>query len=148
VEAAKYKGKPLTYKVPVPNDGEMQNLSSSFMISSEEAGRSAPEYVHARHKVLANGKIENLNNLVDVEAAVRKGGYDAVHPQLYQWTRVLFGEQKIDKDFLPPEYQQLKIHKKTRGADVTRRIVSQPAGEGYFLVGDAAMVLDPALTDA
>jgi flavin-dependent dehydrogenase len=33
---------------------------------------------------------------------------------------------------------------RTRGADVTWRIVSQPAGPGYVCVGDAAAVLDPA----
>lgn len=32
----------------------------------------------------------------------------------------------------------------TRGADVTWRVVERPAGPGYFTVGDAAAVLDPA----
>jgi flavin-dependent dehydrogenase len=31
-----------------------------------------------------------------------------------------------------------------RAADVTWRIANPPAGSGYFLVGDAASVLDPA----
>ena len=33
---------------------------------------------------------------------------------------------------------------RTRGANVTWRIVSRPAGPGYICVGDAAAVLDPA----
>lgn len=35
----------------------------------------------------------------------------------------------------------------TRGADATWRIVSEPAGRGYFIAGDAAAVLDPASSD-
>ncbi|KAB8333992.1 FAD-dependent oxidoreductase [Scytonema tolypothrichoides VB-61278] len=67
-----------------------------------------------------------------------------VQPQLYQWTRLWLVEQKIPKDWLPDEFHGLKIHQKMQAADVTWRIVSQPAGSGYFMVGDAAMVLDPA----
>jgi flavin-dependent dehydrogenase len=67
-----------------------------------------------------------------------------VRSQLYQWTRLSFVGQKIQKDWLPEEFQGLKIHQKRRTSDVTWRIVSQPAGQGYFMVGDAAMVLDPA----
>ncbi len=75
VEVATYKGKPLAYKVPPASP----TLSSSLLIPSEGENRHAPEYVHARHRLLANGEIENLNNLVDVENEVRKGGYDALH---------------------------------------------------------------------
>lgn len=67
-----------------------------------------------------------------------------VKPQLYQWTRLSFDKQDIEKNWLPAEFQDLKNERKMRGADVTWRIVSQPAGNGYFMVGDAAMVLDPA----
>lgn len=66
-----------------------------------------------------------------------------VRLQLYQWTRLSFVEQKIAKDWLPNEFLGLKIYQAMRAANVTWRIVSQPAGYGYFLVGDAAMVLDP-----
>jgi flavin-dependent dehydrogenase len=41
---------------------------------------------------------------------------------------------------LPPPFDSLRA----RGADVTWRIVSECAGDGYFLCGDAAAVLDPA----
>lgn len=66
-----------------------------------------------------------------------------VKPHLYQWTRLTFDEQ-IEKNWLPAEFQDLKVEQKMRGADVTWRSCSQPAGNGYFMVGDAAMVLDPA----
>jgi flavin-dependent dehydrogenase len=66
-----------------------------------------------------------------------------VRLQLYQWTRLSFVDQKIAKDWLPNEFFGLKIYQPMRAANVSWRIVSQPAGYGYFLVGDAAMVLDP-----
>ena len=65
-----------------------------------------------------------------------------VRHQLYQWTRLSFVEPP-PRHWVPPEFAGLTIHQPMRGADVTWRRVSQPAGEGYFLVGDAAMVLDP-----
>lgn len=40
----------------------------------------------------------------------------------------------------PPPFQGVRF----RGADVTWRLVSECAGPGYFLCGDAAAVLDPA----
>ncbi|BAY49512.1 hypothetical protein SAMD00079811_71410 [Scytonema sp. HK-05] len=75
VEAATYKGKVLTFRVPQDNREEQgERLSSSLRIPL-----NGPEYVHVRHKVLANGEVESLNNQKDVEGAVQKGGYDAVH---------------------------------------------------------------------
>jgi hypothetical protein len=79
VERATYKGKPLTYNVP-PNG---RTLSSSLALPAIELeeGRAlpAPEYVHARHRVKANGVVENLNNLPNVEEIVQAGGYKALH---------------------------------------------------------------------
>ncbi|MEH1835377.1 MAG: tryptophan 7-halogenase [Nostoc sp.] len=66
-----------------------------------------------------------------------------VRAQLYQWTHLSFREHKIPKDWLPNELQGLKIYQPMRAANVSWRIVSQPAGCGYFIIGDAAMVLDP-----
>ena len=75
MEAATYKGQVLTFRVPQDNkEDEGERLSSSLRIPS-----NGPEYVHVRHKVLPNGEVENLNNQKDVEGAVQKGGYDAVH---------------------------------------------------------------------
>ncbi|GAB1541176.1 geranylgeranyl reductase family protein [Scytonema sp. NUACC21] len=67
-----------------------------------------------------------------------------VRPGFYQWTRLSLVGQRVKKDWLPEEFHGLKIHKTMLAADVTWRIVSQPAGYGYFIVGDAAAVLDPA----
>jgi flavin-dependent dehydrogenase len=43
-----------------------------------------------------------------------------------------------------PALDDLPSDARFRGADVTWRLVPQCAGEGYFLCGDAAAVLDPA----
>lgn len=67
-----------------------------------------------------------------------------VRSRLYQWTRLSLTEEKIQKDWLPQEYKGLEIQYHAKGADVTWRVVSQPAGDGYYMVGDAAMVLDPS----
>jgi flavin-dependent dehydrogenase len=63
---------------------------------------------------------------------------------LYQWTRLFFEKQNIiyDKNMIIKNYSERlpRIH----GADVTWRTLIEPAGSGYFIVGDAAAVLDPA----
>jgi flavin-dependent dehydrogenase len=63
---------------------------------------------------------------------------------VYQWTRLNFDGRRPDSDWRPAELAELEPCQPTRGADVTWRIASYPAGPGYFLVGDAASVLDPA----
>ncbi len=50
----------------------------------------------------------------------------------------------IPYGWLPDEFEGLEPIKSMHGADVTWRRVLQPAGSGYFIVGDAAAVLDPA----
>jgi len=76
VEAATYQGKPLTFRV-APGSA---TLSSSLNIPAAGQGaRRAPEYVHARHRILENGQEENLNDRADVESAVQLGGYAARH---------------------------------------------------------------------
>ena len=71
-----------------------------------------------------------------------------VRPGTYAWTRLSLLPRKgegpqIDKHWLPEEFKGLRSCGNPRGANVTWRIVSQTAGAGYFLVGDAAAVLDP-----
>lgn len=56
----------------------------------------------------------------------------------------MFNNERIDRDWIPEEFYGLKSRGKPRGSDVTWRIVTSPASLGYFLVGDAAAVLDPA----
>ncbi len=73
-----------------------------------------------------------------------------IEKHLYQWTRLYFNTSNdnnkimIPYDWLPDEFKGLQPIKSMHGADVTWRRVVQPAGSGYFIVGDAAAVLDPA----
>jgi len=67
-----------------------------------------------------------------------------VSNHLYQWTRFPFKQTKLEPHWLPSEFAELKPQGAMLKADVTWRAVEQPAGKGYFVVGDAASVLDPA----
>lgn len=65
-----------------------------------------------------------------------------VRPRIYQWTRVRFG--RTDAGGGPPdELAGLAPHGPVRGADVTWRVADRTAGPGWFMVGDAAAILDP-----
>lgn len=63
---------------------------------------------------------------------------------VYAWTRLSFNGQREERAWPPAELRGLRPQGRARGADVTWRIVPDAAGAGYFLVGDAATVLDPA----
>jgi flavin-dependent dehydrogenase len=65
-----------------------------------------------------------------------------VRPKLYQWTRVSFGSQPRS-DWIPQQLLGLKPRALSRGADVTWRMAKETAGPGWFMVGDAAAMLDP-----
>ncbi len=67
-----------------------------------------------------------------------------IAPGRYHWTRLSLAEHDPRRDCPPQAFAGLVPVAHTRGADVTWRIVSQPAGPGYVCVGDAAAVLDPA----
>jgi flavin-dependent dehydrogenase len=67
-----------------------------------------------------------------------------VRPGLYQWTWVALDGSKRPPDWLPPPVQGLTPFGRARGADVTWRLSSRPAGPGWFMVGDAAALLDPS----
>ncbi len=72
VQAARFKGQPLGFKVPPGR----ARLSSSFEISANGRFRSAPEYVHARLDLDTN---EDLNDFDNVSEIVNGGGYTAQH---------------------------------------------------------------------
>jgi len=75
IEAATYNGKLVTYNVP-----ENRPFRSSLNIDPRKSrARSAPEYVHARHMLDSNGKIQDLNEQPDIAGKVGKGGYKAIH---------------------------------------------------------------------
>ena len=67
-----------------------------------------------------------------------------VRPHLYQWTRLQLDGKQLDLDWYPQELSGLAPQGKMLKEDVMWRAISQPAGKGYFVVGDAAFVLDPA----
>jgi flavin-dependent dehydrogenase len=67
-----------------------------------------------------------------------------VRSSLYQWIRLNFSIDYLDKKFYPKELQGMKKEGFTHSADVTWRIVSEPSGPGYFIVGDSAYLLDPS----
>jgi flavin-dependent dehydrogenase len=61
---------------------------------------------------------------------------------LYAWTRLgLQGDTSADA---PAELAGLRPRGRARSADVSWRVLDQPAGPGYVAAGDAAVVLDPA----
>jgi flavin-dependent dehydrogenase len=67
-----------------------------------------------------------------------------VSPDRYQWTRLTFNGNRVERDWLPEEFSGLNPMGQSRVADVTWRKVDRPAGLGYFLVGEAAAAIDPA----
>lgn len=66
-----------------------------------------------------------------------------VRPGLYNWTRLNVDDNSIDQNFTPHEFESLRPVGRVQTADVTWRLVPECAGDGYFLCGDAAAVLDP-----
>ncbi|HLL77544.1 MAG TPA: FAD-dependent oxidoreductase [Pyrinomonadaceae bacterium] len=67
-----------------------------------------------------------------------------VRPRLYGWARLSWRDARQSDAGPPEELRGLIPHGPVRAADVTWRMVSEPAGPGYFLAGDAAALLDPA----
>lgn len=65
-----------------------------------------------------------------------------VSPTVVNWTSLHFGVHKMPQP--PAEVSSLLPCGSARGADVTWRIAPLVAGPSYFIVGDAALVTDPA----
>jgi flavin-dependent dehydrogenase len=61
----------------------------------------------------------------------------------YAWVKLPFNDDKIWSK-TPPVLAETYVHGKTHGRDVTWRHLKSPAGPGYFVVGDAAAILDPS----
>jgi len=66
-----------------------------------------------------------------------------VRPGVYTWARLNVTGNSIDQSFSPAEFGSLRPIGRVQTADVTWRLVPACAGDGYFLCGDAAAVLDP-----
>lgn len=67
-----------------------------------------------------------------------------INNDLYQWTILNFSKTSISKICYPDVFYNLSHIGEIKGADVTWRKVNHLAGVGYFIVGDAALVLDPS----
>lgn len=67
-----------------------------------------------------------------------------VRPGTYAWTRLNLAGEKTESDWLPAELRGLSRRGRARAADVTWCVSARPAGPDFYLVGDAASVLDPA----
>ena len=68
-----------------------------------------------------------------------------VRPGVYQWTRLRFAPGASERAIPPKELYGLRpFGPAARGADVTWRRARPAAGPGWFLVGDAAFMLDPS----
>lgn len=72
IEAAMHDNKRAVFPVPAG----ARTLSSSFFLTRN---KSAPEFVHARHQVLDDGSVINLNNSTNVQDVVSAGGFNAQH---------------------------------------------------------------------
>ncbi len=66
-----------------------------------------------------------------------------VRPRLYGWARLTWRDARGLDTSPPEELSGLAARGPVRAADVTWRMVGEPAGPGYFLAGDAAALLDP-----
>lgn len=55
------------------------DFSPTYLIPSSTGARRAPEYVHVRDKILANGNLDHFNEQRNVQDNVDAGGYSAQH---------------------------------------------------------------------
>lgn len=62
---------------------------------------------------------------------------------LYNWTRLYFSLPVDKVSTVPSPLAGFEPSGKVRGADVTWKICAPSAGDGYFIIGDAAAMLDP-----
>jgi flavin-dependent dehydrogenase len=66
-----------------------------------------------------------------------------VGPEMYHWTR-LVTTARFSRHWRPQEYAGLEPVGRTQARNVTWRHAQPVAGHGWFLMGDAAAILDPA----
>lgn len=62
----------------------------------------------------------------------------------YHWTRLCFDPTNKVQAVAPVAFNPLTATGPAKGADVSWRLCQQAAGDGYFIAGDAAFVLDPS----
>jgi flavin-dependent dehydrogenase len=67
-----------------------------------------------------------------------------VRPGVYQWMNACWGDDRPDGDDIPRQLRELRETAPARGADVSWRILREPASRGLFDVCDAAALVDPS----
>jgi len=100
---------------------------------------------HSRPLAVTYGCVEGDSPDIDAAPFLRRmeGGWlwtACVRPNTYAWVRLDLEHRYTAP---PPELQTLRPLCPVGGANVTWRVVAPLAGPGWFLVGDAASVLDP-----
>jgi flavin-dependent dehydrogenase len=66
-----------------------------------------------------------------------------VQTGLYHWTRVAADGARPHRSWVPVNLRGLRPVGPSKGADVTWRVAAHPAQRAWFIVGDAAFLLDP-----
>jgi hypothetical protein len=92
ITPAQYQGRPLTFPVDGRYTSDPANLQLSALPSvaeaheprympgaAQETQRPSPQFVNIRHRLLPDGRIDNLNLRPDMNAILRRGGYQALH---------------------------------------------------------------------
>ena len=91
------------------------------------------------------GRLPNCDGIPRLEADSQGWNWVAlVADNLYQWTRLSFNGEKPSLSALPDKLKKLSLMGKLKCSDVSWRMVKQPAGQGYFITGDASVIMDPA----
>ena len=96
VTPAQYEGRMLTFPVDGRYTSNPAHLQLSAMQelpagpedfqeprymadAAQDTQRAAPQFINIRHRVLPNGQVDNLNLRPDMEAIIKRGGYQALH---------------------------------------------------------------------
>lgn len=99
-------------------------------------------------KLLASyGYLEGSMECVGPRLIADRDGWtwtSEVKPGFFHWCRLNWSGEATPAGWRPSEFSTLQAVGKPRREDVTWRVAEALAGPGFFLVGDAGWVLDPA----
>jgi len=133
-------GEEIRAQVVVDATGRNRWLTRALEISSSE--HSPP--LHARYGY-AQGSCPARADAPLMQANAKAWTWSArVRQDVYQWTHLSLDGTKLPSDWMPEELRHLQALGSMRGADVTWRIADETCGPGWFLIGDAAAILDPS----
>jgi len=130
---------PLTARVVVDATGKARWLSRALGIASPAR---SPKFF-ARYGY-ATGSCPARDEAPALVGDARGWTWTArVRPDTYQWTRLAFDGTQPAADWMPDEFRSLMPLGASRGADVTWRMADEVARPDWYIVGDAAAMLDP-----